>query len=88
MLWLIPVLSHISFSLLTSAHLELLDEIKVLQAIPHEFFTRTGGLPAIFPACLILFLLGRLMSSAKEFLVSGKVRMRIPGDRKSFVRAK
>ena len=68
-LWVFLMLFHISFLLLIIGHLELIDEFRIIQVIPHEIFLGRGFLGLILSVALLFFLFRRFVSPYRELSV-------------------
>ena len=68
-LWVFLMIFHIALLLLIIGHLELFQEFKVLQIIPHEVFLGQGFIGLILSIALLFFLFRRFLSPTKELSV-------------------
>jgi len=68
-LWLFLMLFHIAFLLLIIGHLELFEELKIFQLIPHEVFLGNGFIGLILSVSLLFFLFRRFISPYRELSV-------------------
>lgn len=68
-LWIFLMLFHISLFLLIIGHLELIDEYRIFQIIPHEVFLGRGFLGLILSVALLFFLFRRFVSPNRELSV-------------------
>ena len=68
-LWAFLILFHACLLLLIIGHLELLDEFRIFQIIPHEVFLGNGFLGLILCAALLYFLFRRFLSPVRELSV-------------------
>ncbi|MFH1092282.1 MAG: respiratory nitrate reductase subunit gamma [Pseudomonadota bacterium] len=67
--WVFLMLFHICFFLLFLGHLELVTEIGLLQAWPHEIFLGQGFIGLILAVCLVFFLFRRFGGVTKDLSV-------------------
>lgn len=68
-LWLFLMFFHVSFLLLIIGHIELIDDFKVFQIIPHEIFLGNGFIGLILLICTVYFLFRRFASPYKDLSV-------------------
>ena len=68
-LWIFLMLFHISFLVLIIGHLELIDDFRIIQIIPHEVFIGNGFIGLILSLALLYFLFRRFSSPVKELSV-------------------
>ncbi len=68
-LWVFLMIFHIALLLLILGHLELFQEFRILQIIPHEVFLGKGFIGLILSIALLFFLFRRFMSPTKELSV-------------------
>jgi [DsrC]-trisulfide reductase subunit M len=68
-LWVVLMFYHISFLLLIIGHLELIEDFKVIQIIPHEIFLGNGFIGLILSLTLLYLLFRRFLSPVKELSV-------------------
>ncbi len=68
-LWVFLMLFHISFLLIIIGHLELIDDFRIIQVIPHEIFLGRGFLGLILSVALLFFLFRRFVSPYRELSV-------------------
>lgn len=67
--WVFLILFHACLLLLIIGHLELFEEFKIFQLIPHEVFLGNGFLGLVFCVTLLYFLFRRLLSPVRELSV-------------------
>jgi nitrate reductase gamma subunit len=68
-LWIFLMLFHISFLLLIIGHLELIEDFRIIQIIPHEVFIGKGFIGLILSLALLYFLFRRISSPVRELSV-------------------
>lgn len=68
-LWIFLMLFHISFLVLIIGHLELIEDFRIIQIIPHEVFIGNGFIGLILSLALLYFLFRRFSSPVKELSV-------------------
>lgn len=68
-LWLFLMLFHISFLLLIIGHLELIEDFRLIQIIPHEVFIGKGFIGLILTLALLYFLFRRFSSPVRELSI-------------------
>jgi nitrate reductase gamma subunit len=68
-LWVFLMLFHISFLLLIIGHLELIEDFRLIQIIPHEVFIGKGFIGLILTLALLYFLFRRFVSPVRELSV-------------------
>ncbi len=68
-LWIFLMLFHISFLLLIIGHLEVIEDFRIIQIIPHEVFIGKGFIGLILSLALLYFLLRRISSPVRELSV-------------------
>jgi len=68
-LWVFLMLFHISFLLVIIGHLELIDDFRIIQVIPHEIFLGRGFLGLTLSVALLFFLFRRFVSPYRELSV-------------------
>jgi len=67
--WFILMLFHLSFLLLIIGHLELIDDYRWIQIIPHELFLGNGLVGLILSVSLLYFLFRRFVSPNRDLSV-------------------
>lgn len=68
-LWISIIAYHVAFVLLCIGHLELIQEFKVLQLIPHQVFLGAGSVGIILIITVLYFLFRRFKSPWREISV-------------------
>ena len=68
-LWAFLILFHTCLLFLIIGHLELFDEFRIFQIIPHEVFLGNGFLGLILCVTLLYFLFRRFLSPVRELSV-------------------
>jgi nitrate reductase gamma subunit len=68
-LWVVLMLYHISFLLLIIGHLELIEDFRIIQIIPHEIFLGKGFIGLTLSLTLLYLLFRRFLSPVKELSV-------------------
>jgi nitrate reductase gamma subunit len=67
--WVFLMFFHVSFLLLIIGHIELIDESKFFQIIPHEIFLGNGFVGLVLCVCTVYFLFRRFSSPYKDLSV-------------------
>jgi nitrate reductase gamma subunit len=67
--WVFLMFFHIFFLLLIIGHVELIDEFKLFQIIPHDIFLGNGFVGLILCICVVYFLFRRFVSPYKDLSV-------------------
>jgi len=68
-LWFFIIAYHVAFVLLFIGHLELIQEFKLLQIIPHQVFLGAGAVGIILIISVLYFLLRRFRSPWRDISV-------------------
>jgi [DsrC]-trisulfide reductase subunit M len=69
-LWGFLMVFHVAFLLVILGHLELFEEFRIFQIIPHEVFMGRGFVGLILCICLLYFLFRRFSSPVRELSVA------------------
>ena len=68
-LWVVLMLYHICFLLLIIGHIELIEDFRIIQIIPHEVFLGKGFVGLILSLTLLYLLFRRFLSPVKDLSV-------------------